>query len=222
MPVTKTAQLFATTLCLLLGTTLYAQEAVVPADSPAADSAATQETAPAAADSLSLGREVDPTAPDAAASDQGIGSTYISAEHGDWQQRCVRTEDGADPCQLYQLLRDSANNAVAEISIFGLPAGQEAVAGATIVVPLETLLTEEMTMVVDGAKPRKYPFSWCSSIGCIARIGFTEAEVNSFRKGNKADISIIPVVAPTEKVTVNVSLNGFTAGYAAVNAANGN
>ena len=41
-----------------------------------------------------------------------------------WEQRCVRTEDGADPCQLYQLLKDADGNSVAEISMFSLPEGR--------------------------------------------------------------------------------------------------
>lgn len=207
MPVTKTALLLATTFCLLLGTSVYAQET---------GAAASDDTAKAAApDGLSMGRDAD-------AAPEGVGTTYVAAEFGDWQQRCVRTEDGANPCQLYQLLVDAEANPVAEISVFGLPAGQQAAAGATIIVPLETLLTEEMTLIVDSSKPRKYPFSWCSPIGCFARIGFTADEVAAFKKGNKAEISIVPVVAPDQRVTVKVSLTGFTAGYDAVNKANGN
>lgn len=222
MHVTITAQLLATTLCLMLGTAAFAQETAAPAtDTPATEAPAAE--APAAddkanpADELSMGRvEGEP------ATNDGVGSTYTAATHGDWQQRCVKAEDGSDPCQLYQLLKDKDGNSVAEISIFGLPKGQQAAAGATIIVPLETLLTEEIGMRVDTSKPRKYPFSWCAQIGCIARVGFTEAEVAAFKKGNKVEVTIVPVVAPDQKVTLDVSLKGFTAGYDAVNKANGN
>jgi invasion protein IalB len=152
--------------------------------------------------------------------EDGIGSSYVAGTFGDWEQRCVRTADGADPCQLYQLLKDKDDNAVAEISIFGLPEGSEAAAGATAIVPLETLLTEQLLLGVDAAQPKRYPFSWCSQIGCIARLGFTADEVASFKKGNVATMSIVPVVAPDQKVTVTISLKGFTAGLDAVNAAN--
>ncbi|WP_050526335.1 invasion associated locus B family protein [Pseudorhodobacter aquimaris] len=210
MPVTKTAQLFATTLCLLLGTAAFAQEAA-----PVADAENTDTSAVGAPDGLSMGTQ-EPAAND------GIGSTYIAETFGTWEQRCVKTEDGADPCQLYHLLKDSDGNNVAEISIFGLPKGQQAVAGATVIVPLETLLTAELSVTVDSAAARRYPFSWCSNIGCIARIGFTQGEVDSFKKGNAAKVSIVPVVAPDQKVELSVSLAGFTAGYDAVNKANGN
>ena len=211
MAITKTAQLLATTFCLLLGTAAFAQD-TAPADAPAA--APVPADAPVA-NGLSMGKE------EGAAAD-GIGSTYTAETFGTWEQRCIKTEDGADPCQLYQLLKDTDGNNVAEISIFGLADGQQAAAGATIIVPLETLLTADLTMTVDTGKPRQYPFSWCSSIGCIARIGFTKAEVDGFKKGNKAQLTIVPVAAPDKKVDLALPLAGFTAGYDAVNKANGN
>lgn len=213
MTLTRTS-LLTSLFALTLAGAVAAQDATTqeaPAPAPETLSEATQ-----APDGLSMGRDPDAPDPDA------IGVTYTASEHGDWENRCVRTEDGADPCQLYQLLRDTEGNPVAEISVFGLPAGQQAAAGATVIVPLETLLTEELTLQVDGGQARKYPFSWCSQIGCIARLGFTSAEVDAFKKGNKATLTIVPVVAPDQKVAVEASLRGFTAGYDAVNAANGN
>lgn len=184
--------------------------------------AVAQETAPAPAEGenagpasvpgdLSMG---EPENPD------GIGSTYVAATFGDWEQRCVRTEDGADPCQLYQLLKDAEGNSVAEINLFGLADGGDAVAGATAVVPLGTLLTEGLLLGVDAQEPKRYPFAWCAEIGCIARLGFTAAEIDAFKKGNAAILTIVPVMATDQKVALTVSLKGFTAGLDAVNAAN--
>jgi invasion protein IalB len=185
----------------------FAQDAAAPAAEatpPAAEPAA-------APGDLSMGTE---------AGADGIGQSYTVASFEAWEQRCVRTEDGADPCALYQLLKDADGNAVAELSMFNLTDGGQAVAGATIVVPLETLLTENLVMAIDTGKPKAYPFTFCSTIGCIARVGFTAAEVEQFKKGAKAGLTIVPVIAPSEKVTVEVSLKGFTAGYAAVSEAN--
>jgi invasion protein IalB len=162
---------------------------------------------------LSMGAAETP-GPDA------VGSEYVASTQGDWEQRCVRTEDGKDPCQLYQLLKDGDGNSVAEISIFPLPAGQPASAGATIITPLETLLTEQVTIQVDAAPAKVYPFTVCARIGCISRVGFTAAEIDGFRKGNKATISIVPAGAPDKKVALAMSLKGFTAGYEAVATAN--
>jgi invasion protein IalB len=164
---------------------------------------------------LSLGTEVGgaPAAP-------SIGQTYTAAAFDAWEQRCVKTESGADPCQLYQLLKDAQGNSVAEISMFALPEGGQAAAGATIVAPLETLLSEQLVLQIDEGKAKVYPFTWCSQIGCIARVGFLAEEVEQFKKGAKATITIVPVVAPDQKVVVEVSLKGFTAGYEAVRASN--
>lgn len=186
---------------------------------PAQETAAPAETTADAPtpDGLSMGVEAGAEGQPAA---DGIGSAYDAASFDAWVQKCVRTEDGADPCQLYQLIRDAEGNALAEFSMFNLPDGGEAAAGATIIVPLETLLTENLLLGVDGGKQKVYPFTFCATIGCVARVGFTAAEVEQFKKGAKAVITIVPVVAPEQKVTGEISLKGFTAGYEAVSKAN--
>lgn len=181
------------------------QEAQAPAE-PATEAPA--EDVGGTSGALSLGSEAK--APD------GPGTAYTAATFDSWEQRCMRTESGDDPCQLYQLLKDKDGNNVAEISLFVLPPGNPAVAGATIVAPLETLLTEQLTISVDGANTKRYPFTWCAPIGCIARVGFTAAEVEAFKKGNAATLSIVPVAASDQRVTLDLSLKGFTAGFEAV------
>lgn len=198
-------------LALALASGALAQETAAPAtDQPAAPAENAAPAQPAPDDGLSMGQEAA----------DGIGANYVQAEFDAWQQRCVRTEDGSDPCQLYQLLKDEQDNAVAEFSMFNLPPGGQAVAGATVIVPLETLLTENLQLAIDGSKAKVYPFTFCSQIGCIARIGFTAAEVEQFKKGAKASLTIVPAVAPDQKVVVNLSLKGFTAGFTAVSATN--
>ncbi len=205
---TKLTNALALILCLGVATPGLAQEATAP-ETPAAP---VDGNTPAA-DGLSLGTEVG--------GEDGPGSTYVKSSFEVWEQRCVRgAEPALDTCQLYQLLKDDKGNSVAEITLFGLPDGQEAAAGATIIAPLETLLTEGILLQIDAAKAKAYPFTWCSSIGCIARIGLTAAEVDALKKGNKATLTIVPVVAPTDKVLLDVSLKGFTAGITAVNEAN--
>ncbi len=145
---------------------------------------------------------------------EGEGETYVGNTHGDWEMVCVRIPDEPDPCQMYQLLRDAEGNATAEISLFPLPPGQEAVAGATILTPLETLLTAQLVMQIDGGAAKRYPFTFCTAIGCIARVGFTASEVDAFRRGALATWSLVPVAAPDQTVDLNMSLMGFTAAFA--------
>ncbi len=215
-----TDKIKALALMLAFGmtTAAHAQEAT---EAPATDEPAATE-APAteapAADAVA-GSDLNLGAVEGAT--DGPGSQFVEASFGTaWEQRCVRTEDGSDPCQLYQLLKDAEGNSVAEISMFDLPTGGEAAAGATIVAPLETLLTENIRLKVDDAAAKIYPFTWCSQIGCIARVGFTAEEVAAFKGGARATLTIVPVVAPDQKVDLNLDLSGFTAGYDAIVAAN--
>lgn len=205
----KTTSIALALMLALTAGPLSAQTTEAPAEGtspPPADAATT--------DNLSMGKEVG--------AGDGPGSTYTAASFEAWEQRCVRSETGKDPCQLYLLLKDDKGNSVAEFTMFNLPKGTEgpAVAGATFIAPLETLLTAGMMLQIDASKPKAYPFTFCNQIGCISRIGFTAEEVEQLKKGANAKITIVPFVAPDEKVELTISLKGFTAGYEAVSAAN--
>ncbi len=167
------------------------------------------EEVPAAEDTLPIGTPVTEDG-------EAVGSAYLAEEHGDWQVRCIRAAEGDDPCQLYQLMTDGNGASVAEITIFALPEGQQAVAGATVIVPLETLLIRQLTLSVDGGPAKQYPFTFCTEQGCFSRIGLTEDDLAAFRRGNAAGISIVPAAAPNQQVTVSASLSGFTAAFNAL------
>ncbi|MGY3436899.1 MULTISPECIES: invasion associated locus B family protein [unclassified Marinovum] len=143
-----------------------------------------------------------------------LGSTYVKETVGDWELRCIRTEKPeTDPCQLYQLLKEENGNALAEISLFRLPKDAKLPAGATIIVPLETLLTGQLGISVDGGQAKSYPFSFCNRQGCYARIGLTADDIASFKRGAAAKVLIRPFVAPEQVITSTMSLKGFTAGF---------
>ena len=190
-----------------------AQEAA-PADA-AAPTATVDTTAPATAD-LNMGTESNTPPAPLTQEEAKEGQIYQLATFDAWAQRCTKMKDGSDPCELYQLLKDKDGTNVAEISMFALPAGGKAAAGATIIAPLETLLTANLSIAVDGSKAKLYPFTFCAQLGCVARVGFTADEVAQFKKGTKATITIVPAAAPDQKVELAVALKGFTAGYDAV------
>ncbi len=162
-------------------------------------------TAQSVEDQLSLGEDAD--------KDPDLGQPYTKEVNGAWEMRCIRTETEEDPCQMYQLLDDGQGAPVAEISLFRLPGGGKAEAGATVVVPLETSLPQQLTIAVDGGKARRYPYAFCNPVGCYARLGLTEADIASFKRGNAAEITIVPALAPDQKVVLSLSLSGFTASY---------
>lgn len=141
------------------------------------------------------------------------GETFVAGTYSDWELRCLRLEDGRDRCQMYQLLLDSTGQAVAEVNLFAIPPGSPAEAGATVITPLETLLTADLRLVVDEGEARRYPYSFCSTEGCIARLGFTPEEVAEFKRGAKGTITIVPALAPDQTVNLTMSLSGFTASF---------
>ncbi|MCF6316886.1 MAG: invasion associated locus B family protein [Marinosulfonomonas sp.] len=175
----------------------------------------TDPEAPAVATEIERSMGVDVNA------ENGIGTVYVKETYGDWELQCFRVPEGeTEPCQLYQLLKDENGNGVAEVNFISLPGDQQAAAGATIVTPLETLLTQQLTLAIDGGPTKRYPFTWCGAGGCYSRIGFSNADVAAFKRGANAKITVVPVAAPDQKVVVTMSLTGFTDGYNAVLAAN--
>jgi invasion protein IalB len=167
----------------------------------------TEETTPAEGieSQLSLGEDVNQ-----------VGRPYTRDVNDDWEMRCIRAEEGEEPCQMYQMMDDGQGAPVAEITLFRLPEGGQAVAGATLIVPLETSLTSQLTISVDGDKARRYPFAFCNPIGCYVRLGLTGADIDAFKRGTEATITIVPAMAPDQKVDLALSLKGFTASFDAV------
>ncbi len=206
MPRLLTTLSFA--LAFTLGHAALAQEATTPETSEPPEAAA--DEAPTEGSSVfSTGREVT----------EDENPTYTKETFGDWSLRCFRAQEGNDPCQLYQLLTEEQGNPVAEFSIFEIEDQGAAVAGGTIIVPLFTLLTEELKISVDSGNPKSYPYRVCTESGCIAQIGFTQEDIAAFKRGAKATLTLVPAQAPDQTVRINVSLNGFTKGFDAVSSA---
>lgn len=162
--------------------------------------------------SLAMGQAVeaapvqtpDPNAP------EDVTSEII----GDWDLQCASTGPEPRPCRLYQLMKDDNGNPISEITLFKLAKSDgQAVAGATVIVPLETLLPAQLTMSVDGTNARRYPFAYCNLVGCISRVGLSQADIDGFKSGELGKLVIVPAAAPDQVVTVNMSLKGFTKAY---------
>lgn len=196
---------FCAALALLSPVAVFAQSTtsgdltVAPADADASADA----PKPSVEDLLSLGEDAQ----------AAVGQPYTREEVGDWEIRCIKVEEGEEPCQMYQLLDDGEGSPVAEVSIFRLPEGGKAVAGATVIVPLETALPNQMTLSIDGGQARRYPYAFCNSVGCYVRMGLTADDVASFKRGAKAELTIVPALALDQKVALDLSLTGFTASF---------
>ncbi|SFF09766.1 Invasion protein IalB, involved in pathogenesis [Sulfitobacter brevis] len=182
-----------------------ATEETAPATSTEPAAPAEQAPAGTLANELPMGEDAD--------KDPDLGQPYTAETIGAWDMRCIKTEEEKDPCQMYQLLDDGEGNPVAEVSLFRLPNGGKAEAGATIVVPLETALPQQLNIAVDGGKARRYPYAFCNPVGCYARLGLTAADVAAFKRGKQAVVTIVPALAPDQTVELTLSLEGFTASY---------
>jgi invasion protein IalB len=217
---TRTIPLSLAALILCLAHPVLAQDATAPAAGGTAPAA--EGTAPAAGGTAPGG-----PAPAADAGGYSTGAqpanqpeVRVVDTQGSWEVRCITTPDGKDACQMYQLLKEADGNPIAELTLTTLPKGNDAVAGATLLAPLETLLPTGVSLVIDTAKPKTYPFTWCDRAGCYSRIGFLQAELDQLKKGSSATVTIVPMAAPSQKVTVSASLNGFTAAFNSMTAKN--
>ncbi len=196
---------------LAIGAPAFAQEDTTTNEAETAEAA---EAEPAAEETTAEGA-------DATTADNGLemgqpveeDPTYVKETYGDWELKCFRSEAEEDPCQMIQLLREEAGNSIAEFSIFRLPEGAQAAAGATIVVPLGTMLTEELKIAVDGGKAKSYSYRFCSVVGCYAQIGLTAEDIAAFKRGVTATLQIVPAQAPDQTVNITASLSGFTAAF---------
>ncbi|MDT1063778.1 invasion associated locus B family protein [Paracoccus sp. CPCC 101403] len=196
-------------------------ESPAPATAPAAEAtapaAATAEAPAAAAPAAAPATGPGGTVPEGTTPQ--VGQTYAKSTHGDWLLRCMKTESGQDPCELYQLLKDEHGSAVAEASI--LPMSGEVQAVVTFVAPLETDLQAGLGLQIDSGKAARYPFMLCAPVGCISRIGMTDAELAPMKRGSSATVSLLPFGAKKDQlVKLSLSLKGFTSGFDALVAAN--
>ena len=176
---------------LLSHTVLQAQTAQVPA-----------------AEEFSTGEVVENT--------PSMGDYYVKGSFGDWTLRCLKTEQTQDPCQLFQLMHTPDGSPVAEYNLNPVQSDGLVIAGANVITPLETLLTQQLTIQVDVENAKIYPFAFCVQMGCVARIGLTEEDLDSYRSGAQAIITMFPAAAPTKPERLTLSLTGFTAGHEAL------
>ncbi|MBZ8119407.1 invasion associated locus B family protein [Roseovarius sp. LXJ103] len=201
----KSLSILSFAAALALGSAALAQEATTEGaegTAPAAEAAPEGDTS-----AFATGTEVT----------EAASPSYIKETFGDWSLRCFRMPEGQeDACQLYQLLREEAGNPIAEFSLFRIAEGGPAVAGASVIVPLVTLLPAELKIAIDGGTAKSYPYRVCTEVGCIAQLGLTDADVEAFKQGANATITLVPAQAPDQQVNINVSLSGFTAGFEAV------
>jgi invasion protein IalB len=143
------------------------------------------------------------------------GEPYVVAQHQDWEVVCsLVAAEGPELCEMYQLLLDPQQQPVSEISIVAFPEGNEIAGGVTITTPLETFLPPGLAFRIGAeGQNRVEQFRVCTVVGCVVRMGLTQAEVDAMKRGASAFITLLPFVAPDQPVELTISLRGFTAAF---------
>lgn len=169
----------------------------------AAQEAQTDEAQPAPADNgLDLGQ-----------AGPRIGEQFTKETSGDWEVSCIKAEAGEDPCAMVQILNGPQGEPIAEVTIGKLPEGGAAVAWASVIVPLETLLQAQLALSIDGAPRKLYNYHHCLPVGCVAQLGLSDGDVAAMKSGTKAVLSLVPARFPDQVMTMDMSLAGFTSGF---------
>ena len=135
---------------------------------------------------------------------------YIKERFENWSLKCIKPVNSIERCEANQIIFNQKQQPVAEISIIKLPKGQVAAAAATIIVPLETILSEGLVLAIQELEPKKYQFKFCNSLGCYSQIGLTDEEVEALKRKEKASIFLKHISSGNQQIVLPMSLDGFT------------
>ena len=135
---------------------------------------------------------------------------YIKERFENWSLKCIKTVNSIERCEANQIIFNQKQQPVVDISIIKLPKGQVAAAAATIIVPLETILSEGLVLAIQELEPKKYQFKFCNSLGCYSQIGLTDDEVEALKRKEKASIFLKHISSGDQQIVIPMSLDGFT------------
>ena len=141
---------------------------------------------------------------------------YIKETNKDWDLKCIALKNSIERCEAYQIIVNDKKQPVAEISIFKLSDNQVAEAAATIIVPLETILSEGLILAIQDLEPKKYQFKFCNSLGCYSQIGLTKEEVEALENKEQASIYLKHISSGDQQVIIPISLAGFMTTFSKV------
>ncbi|MGA0778816.1 MAG: invasion associated locus B family protein [Gemmobacter sp.] len=147
------------------------------------------------------------------------GTVYPAGRFDAWEMLCTRSDHDADPCELYQTLRDEGGAPVAEINLINLEEADLA-AAATVLTPLGTYLPGQVGLVVDGTQLGAFPFVYCASIGCVAQLSLSRADIEALRRGRMGASVIYAADDPARALRLSMPRDGFIGGFAAILRAN--
>lgn len=143
---------------------------------------------------------------------QPVQPEIVTETFGDWTVNCQSVSE-AERCEMSQLLLNQDNTPAVEVSLFRIQQEGQVFAGGTVVAPLGTLLTSSLTIAVDDALGKTYPFSYCLPDGCVSRIGLSVEDIEDYKKGSVATFTLRHVQNPNLPIDLTMSLAGFTKAF---------
>jgi len=184
-----------------LGNT-YAQSNGLRLGEPAADT-----------NTLNLGAADKEAPPPAQPTASQSGGAESRTRHGDWDVAC---DPAGDNCAMAQIGNDANGTPVLEMVIRQLAEPLEvgertATAVLDVITPLGVVLTEGLSISIDGDRKESAPFQVCTEQGCLVREPVDDELIARLKRGNKAAVSVI--AASQGEVSSIISLKGFTKAY---------
>lgn len=154
-----------------------------------------------------------PSAPAAPGGGSNPGAELERTTVGAWDVAC--SPQGSN-CAMAQIGNDSAGVPVLEMVVRKLEEPLEvgertAIAVLDVITPLGVVLTEGLSVVIDGGPQESAPFQICTEQGCLVREPIDNDLISRFKRGNSAVVSV--VAANQGEVEATLSLSGFTKAF---------
>ncbi len=136
-------------------------------------------------------------------------------DYQDWRLRCERKDDSApERCFIMQIaktLKDKRD--ILRIGVRYPEPEKPAVVFLTL--PLGVYLPGGLLLQVDDGEILNIPMEICLGNGCHTRMALEGALLKSLKGGRQATLTFYD--SQQQKITVPISLAGFTAAFAALN-----
>ena len=155
---------------------------------------------------LALAMAASAVAPGAFAQQEAV----LKATHGDWEVRCA---EASGECAMSQRVPGDSDNTLFVVEIVRLKDNPNGVAGMRVRAPMGVLLTRGLQVRIDTSDPVQAPFVFCFQDVCVAEIVLREQDLNRFRRGAVAKLTVFAAQAPDAPQQGDMSLIGFTKGF---------
>ena len=139
----------------------------------------------------------------------------VKETHGEWEIRCeTPTGARAEQCALIQfVVADDRPNV--GLTVIVLKTADKKARVLRVLAPLGVLLPSGLGLRIDNQNLGNAAFVRCvADGGCVAEIVMDDKLVDSFKKGKLATFVIFQT--PEEGIGIPIELNGFTAGFSAL------